>query len=90
LAGPQSKKAEAATIINQDACLYLAELPYGQTILRALAFGRHAWLQVVRGQVSLNGQAVDEGDGAAISAEMELSVTGKGAQDGEILLFDLP
>ena len=50
---------------------------------------RHAWIQVVKGHVSLNGENMKEGDGAGISSERELSVSGTGSDGGEILLFDL-
>ena len=52
-----------------------------------LANGRHAWLQVAKGAVELNGKKLNQGDGAAISDEQKLTI--KGAQDAEVLLFDL-
>src|SRR5262245_43076290 len=51
LAGPDATNSETATIINQDARLYVAELGAGETVTQALAPGRHAWVQVVRGKV---------------------------------------
>ena len=53
-----------------------------------LAAGRHAWLQIVRGGVSLNGQKLAAGDGAAISAESQLQIAA-GDAEAEVLLFDL-
>jgi hypothetical protein len=49
---------------------------------------RHAYVQVARGSVTLNGKSLEEGDGAAISAEKSLEL--KGVKDAEVLLFDLP
>jgi redox-sensitive bicupin YhaK (pirin superfamily) len=49
---------------------------------------RHAYVQVARGSVKLNGKALDEGDGAAVSTERSLELTG--VKDAEVLLFDLP
>ena len=49
--------------------------------------GRHAWIQVTRGSVSVNGVALETGDGAAVSDEKELNFAGR--EDGQILLFDL-
>ena len=46
---------------------------------------RHAWVQVARGKVKLNGQELADGDGAAVSGERSLKLEG----DGEVLLFDL-
>jgi redox-sensitive bicupin YhaK (pirin superfamily) len=89
LAAPQVTDSERVTTINQDACLYVAELLPGTTVNHALAPGRHAWVQIVRGEVALNGQALEEGDGAAISGEREVSATGTAPEGGEILLFDL-
>ena len=54
--------------IRQDARLYLATLEAGQSVTHPLKPGRHAWLQVLRGQAALNGQALAAGDGAAVSA----------------------
>jgi hypothetical protein len=44
-------------------------------------------VQVARGSVTLNGQPLETGDGAAISDEQSISLTG--VQDAEVLLFDL-
>ena len=52
-----------------------------------LSPGRHAWLQVLRGGVSLNGTALGTSDGAAVSDEPLLTV--HAAQPAEIMLFDL-
>ena len=48
---------------------------------------RHAYVQVARGSVTLNGKRLDEGDGAAISDEKTVQLTGE--KDAEVLLFDL-
>jgi redox-sensitive bicupin YhaK (pirin superfamily) len=88
LAAQAASGGEPATVINQDARLYVSDLAAGESIQQPLAPKRHAWVQVVRGEASLNGQLLREGDGAAVSEEPELSVTGGGA-GGEILLFDL-
>jgi redox-sensitive bicupin YhaK (pirin superfamily) len=52
-----------------------------------LALNRHAWIQVARGAVMLNGENLDQGDGAAISGEPALAIEGR--ESAEILLFDL-
>jgi redox-sensitive bicupin YhaK (pirin superfamily) len=92
LAGPAAGSAQdsPATTINQNAWLYVADLGAGETVKQTLGPERYAWIQVVRGQASLNGQRLDEGDGAAVSGEPHLSVTGDGPAGGEVLLFDLP
>jgi redox-sensitive bicupin YhaK (pirin superfamily) len=49
--------------------------------------GRHAYVQVARGSVTLNGSKLEEGDGAAISEEQAVELTG--VKEAEVLLFDL-
>jgi redox-sensitive bicupin YhaK (pirin superfamily) len=44
-------------------------------------------VQIARGSVKLNGKELAEGDGAAISAEKSVELTG--VKDAEVLLFDL-
>ncbi len=79
--------ADGSLTIHQDARLYLSTLGAGQAVSHDLRPGRHAWLQVLRGQAALNGQPLSEGDGAAISEEKALEIrSDKGA---EVLLFDL-
>lgn len=73
--------------IHQDASIYGAALEQGDTIAHELDADRHAWVQVVRGDVVVNGVDLTEGDGAAISDEERLDVQARG--DAEILLFDL-
>jgi hypothetical protein len=77
--------------IGQDVKLYLAELAAGQTVTHALATGRHAWLQVTRGRVTVNGQAAEAGDGLAAGDETQLTIASAEPDGGtaEILLFDL-
>ena len=52
-----------------------------------MATGRHAWVQVARGAVKLNGTKLEAGDGAAISDETEIGV--RAVEASEVLLFDL-
>lgn len=89
LAGPPGD-GNPATTINQNARLYVAALGAGETVTQRLGADRHAWVQVVRGTASVNGERLDVGDGAAVSGEPELLVRGDGADGGEVLLFDLP
>src|SRR5207245_5033643 len=73
--------------INQDARLYVSLLKAGEEVVHEFGEGRHGWLQIARGAAELNGHTLAQGDGAAISAEKKLSI--KGAEDAEVLLFDL-
>jgi redox-sensitive bicupin YhaK (pirin superfamily) len=76
-----------AVKINQDAELYVSLLEPGEVVTHEFGAGRHGWLQVARGAVELNGKKLEQGDGAAISDEKQLSI--KGAENAEVLLFDL-
>lgn len=73
--------------INQDAQLYVSLLKPGDEVSHEFAAGRYGWLQVARGAVELNGVKLNQGDGAAISEERSLTIKGK--EDAEVLLFDL-
>lgn len=79
--------ADGSLLIHQDARIYLSRLAKGQQVDHDLASGRHAWLQVLRGSVSVNGQALDTSDGVAVSDETRLTIAG--TTDAEIMLFDL-
>jgi quercetin 2,3-dioxygenase len=78
---------DGSVTINQDARLYATQLKPGQQVRHDLSPGRHAWLQVAKGAVELNGQTLNQGDGAAVSEEKQLAI--KGNADAEVLLFDL-
>ncbi|MGH7392239.1 MAG: pirin family protein [Candidatus Rokuibacteriota bacterium] len=78
---------EGSVTVHQDVALYAGVLAPGEKVAHALAPGRHAWLQVARGVVTLNGKRLGQGDGAAASGELELTVAAETA--AEILLFDL-
>ena len=81
---------EGSTTINQDASVYASLLDSGKTLELVLKPGRHAWVQLVRGKLDVNGTTLTKGDGAAISAEPELHLTSiSGNGQAEFLLFDL-
>ncbi len=88
MAGPIGSDTPGAAAIHVDASMYASVLAPGQRIAVPLAPGRHAWLHCVQGQVEINGQAMDAGDGVAVSDEVSLTLAGAGA-GGELLLFDL-
>ena len=73
--------------IHQDAALSVAKLEPGQTVTTNLKKGRHGWVQVARGAVTVNGTALAEGDGAAISDEEKVTIAA--SAPAEVLLFDL-
>jgi quercetin 2,3-dioxygenase len=78
---------DGSVTIHQDADVYATLLEPGESAGHALRPGRHAWVQVARGAVTLNGRPLREGDGAAVSDERSLTVAATAA--AEVLLFDL-
>ncbi len=82
-----SRGADGAVVIQQDAELLAARLKAGARATHALAAGRHAWLQVARGTVEVNGVKLGAGDGAAVSDTGALNISA--LSDSEFLLFDL-
>ncbi len=74
--------------INQDVALYSSILASGEEVSHELKPARHAWLQVVKGKLELNGENLGVSDGAAVSDETSLRI--KSLEDEtEFLLFDL-
>ena len=76
---------DGSLTIHQDVDLYTTKLHDGASVAFDFRPDRYGWLQVTRGSISLNGQALSAGDGAAIEEETTVTIAG----DGEALLFDL-
>lgn len=83
VAGPGSQ--DGAVALHQDVRIYSAILD-GQKVTHTFDANRHGWVQVARGEIELNGERLVAGDGAAISDESSVTISGKSA---EVLLFDL-
>jgi redox-sensitive bicupin YhaK (pirin superfamily) len=78
---------ERSLRLHQDADLWVALIAPEERREFTLRPGRHAWVQVARGSVTLNGTRLDEGDGAAVSGEERLQFLGQ--EPAELLVFDL-
>jgi len=87
LASPDG--AEDSIAIRQDARLSVARLDRGTELDRPLDPRRRYWLQVVRGGVTAAARALSAGDAIGLAGEGG-SLVVSAAQDGEVLLFDLP
>ena len=74
--------------INQDVKLYASVLAEGKSVSQEIANGRHAWIQLIRGALDVNGYTLEAGDGAAISEEQKLKFTAH-EDNTEFLFFDL-
>jgi redox-sensitive bicupin YhaK (pirin superfamily) len=75
---------EGAVKIHQDVKLFACILN-GSSLSYELASNRYAWIQVARGNITLNGLSLHAGDGAAVADERSITLGG----EGELLLFDL-
>ncbi len=78
---------DGSVTVHQDVSLYSSLLSQGDVVTHALALGRHAWVQVARGALELNGATLNQGDGAAISGEGQIGLRAK--KPAEVLMFDL-
>ncbi len=82
------EQREGVIHLQQDAKMYVTVLESPeQRVTHTLEPGRHAWIHVATGSVTVNGQTLKAGDGAAITGEPEIVIGG--APGGEALLFDL-
>lgn len=79
--------ADGSIPIRADARLFVARAAKETTYRRALAPGRHAWVQVARGSIDVGGRTLAAGDGLAVSDERELVI--RATPGAEFLLFDL-
>ena len=79
--------AEGSLQIRQDARIYRGRLAGAQAATHELA-GNAGYVQLIKGQLSLNGQLLQAGDGAEIQTTAALEL--QALQDSEFLLFDLP
>lgn len=79
---------DGSVTIHQDTDLYETTLKTGEKVEHAMKPNRHAWVQVTRGAILINGQLLEAGDGAALSGESSLQLEGK--KEAEVLVFDLP
>jgi redox-sensitive bicupin YhaK (pirin superfamily) len=73
--------------IHADAKLRVTKLAAGESLPITLPTGRYGWLQMAKGAATLNGNLLQQGDGAGISEEGKLTLEAK--EDAEVLLFDL-
>lgn len=78
---------DGSAILHQDVALYSGELEADSTIEHRLSDGRHAWIQVISGELELGGHRLEAGDGAAISEERALGIAAQ--NKASFILFDL-
>jgi redox-sensitive bicupin YhaK (pirin superfamily) len=78
---------DGSLVVHQDVDVYRARLAAGEGRSFALRPGRHAWVQVVDGEIEVHGHRLESGDGAAVSGEAKLEIAPLSGSD--FLLFDL-
>ena len=86
VAGPEGGKG--ALTIHQDAEVFIGQVEGGKQLAHELKPARQAWVQVIRGEVTVNGQSLGTGDAAAVTSETGVTIEGT-ASNSEVLLFDL-
>ena len=85
IAAPEPQANEVRLV--QDAEIWATRLDTDIEAIHTLAPGRRAWLQVARGEVSLDGETLKAGDAAAITDQDRIAI--RSHADSEVLLFDL-
>lgn len=73
--------------IHQSVDIYAAVLDEGRGIIHEMADSHTGWIQLVNGNLSVNGEQLAAGDGAAIADTRQLEIQANG--ESEFLLFDM-
>ncbi|HEY1962254.1 MAG TPA: pirin family protein, partial [Rhizomicrobium sp.] len=73
--------------VLQDAEIWAARFHCDEEAIHPLQQGRRAWVQIVRGEASVNGELLKTGDGAGITDQEQVRIRAEGP--AELLLFDL-
>jgi len=79
---------QESVLIHQDAAIYASILDEGDKVEHALAPDRMAYVHLIRGDVSVNGVPLKDGDALKIGKESKLVFDH--AEAAELLVFDLP
>lgn len=82
------RQVEEALRIGHDSTVYATLLDTGREVTLDLADGRAGWIQVIEGEVDVNGTSLTAGDGAALETVPAIRVTAR--MVSELLVFDLP
>jgi len=78
---------ESSVSLNQEFDMYVALIDGDEMLSHLVGEGRNAWVHVVRGRVTVNGEALKGGDGFDVSNHAELSFTS--GDKAEVIIFDM-
>ena len=78
---------EGSVTIHQDVDLYASILQAGKNLSLELRDDRKVFAQVIRGDITINGQELSAGDGAALEGEKTLQFVA--SSEAEFLVFDM-
>ena len=76
-----------AVLVHQDAHVFVSRLTAGTVVKHDLPTGRGAYLYVIEGDVALNGERMQTGDAAQITAEPSVAI--ESAADSELIMVDV-
>jgi len=80
--------SDGSILIHQDVRLYAGLFDRGESDEISQAPNRKYYVHVAKGSVDVGGTRLNEGDGAFVERQADLSV--EGINRGEVLVFDLP
>jgi redox-sensitive bicupin YhaK (pirin superfamily) len=86
IASPDGR--DGSVSIHQDAYVYATVLDGADATTHRLAPGRRGYVHAVRGTARINGTPLSAGDAAKLEGERAIILDG--ANDAELLVFDLP
>ena len=78
---------DGSVTVHQKVDLYASILQAGATVNHAITDSRKIFVQVISGEITVNDEALNAGDGLKISGEENVSILGKA--EAEFLLFDM-
>lgn len=78
----------APTLIHQDARFFASRLSAGKGVTHTLGPGRHVFLHLAKGSITLNGRNLAEGDGVFVSDEPEMTIAA-GSAGAEFILIEM-
>ncbi|MES2738473.1 MAG: pirin family protein [Verrucomicrobiota bacterium] len=79
---------EDSATIHQDADVYRVRLGASDSVAHEVKAGRGVWFQLIKGEATINGQALKPGDALSTEDAGTLTITAANAET-EALLFDL-